>query len=168
MIARRTGLLVAALLAVAALPVSADIGEDFEPAGIAIAGSGSFLLDLGRILDSSSQYSFWTLTLGPEIDALLLEDVAMFVAPYLTYNSTQNDPSNIFRSMHYGADIGFRWYLVANPKAQMGCCTGSHRGGRSPVRSRSRKPDRGFRDHHSQPQHIRGSQPRVAPTLLCK
>lgn len=120
MIPKHLACTVAVLLVVAAGPVIADIGEDFEPAGIALLGSGSYSADLGNVLDPSSQYSSWTLSLEPEIDFLFLRDVALYLAPYVSYDSTQVDSSNIFRSLYYGASIGIARYFVATPKAQSG------------------------------------------------
>jgi len=105
------------------LPVgmaSADLGEDFEPGGIALLGSGSLYYDLGSILDSSSQYNSWSLSLGPEVDFLFQRNSTFYLAPYFAYSSRQLNSSNITRSMYYGAVLGFLGYLVPDSKAMNG------------------------------------------------
>ena len=116
---KKVVVLVGVLLAIAAA-AQADIGEDFEPGGVALLGSGSYYMDLGPVLDPTSQYTSGRLSVSPEVDFFFLRDTAIFVDPYLTYSSTQNDTSNIDRVLYYGASAGAVRYFVSNPRAQSG------------------------------------------------
>jgi hypothetical protein len=108
------------MLSVLAGTVNADVGENFEKGGIALMGSGSFYYDFGRILDSASQYNYWKLSLGPEIDFLFEDNSTFYIAPYFTYSSTQKDASNTSGYMYYGTEVGLSRYFVSDSKAQSG------------------------------------------------
>jgi opacity protein-like surface antigen len=117
---KRVVLLVAILLAASAALVSADIGENFERAGIALWGGGSFYIDFGRVLDSASKYSYWEVTLDPGVDVYAINNLSFYLNPFLGYSSEVDYAGNTDRNMNFGANLGLRYYFVRDPNAQRG------------------------------------------------
>ena len=121
---RKTVCAVVVLLALGAGFAFADLGENFEQAGVGIAGGGSFYYDFGPILMDPKPYeSSWQLSVQPEVDFFMIERLALYLAPYLAYSSVKDDADNIYRDMNYGLDAGVLYYLLSDPKAQKGLVT---------------------------------------------
>jgi opacity protein-like surface antigen len=117
---KRVLLLACVLLVATAAIVSADIGETFERAGIALWGGGTFYIDFGQVLDSASKYSYWEATLDPGVDFYAANNLTFYLNPFFGYSSEVDYTGNIDRNMYFGANVGLRYYFVSDPKAQRG------------------------------------------------
>jgi hypothetical protein len=120
MFTRRTALAVAIILLAAVGVANADIGRNFEKAGIAVMGSASYYTNLGYVLDSASEYSYWDATVSPEIDFFFLESTALYVAPEFYYASSTSNSTNTSRSERFSINAGILRYFVGSPSAQTG------------------------------------------------
>jgi len=116
---------VALLLALCAGLAFAEIGENFEAAGISLWGGGSLVLDLGPFLDATSDYLYWSVTVSPGFDFLLVDKLAFYVNPWLSFSRYEDYDSGyggivVDKTLWLGAGAGLTYYLVRDPTADTG------------------------------------------------
>lgn len=123
-------LVVAALLLVLVAGFgAAEIGENFEAAGISLWGGGSVFFDLGYFLDPDYEDFYWSVTVSPGFDFLVADNLALYVNPWLSFSGDKyydgTIPGTVVdKTLQFGASGGVMYYVVSDPTASTGMVPG--------------------------------------------
>jgi hypothetical protein len=116
---------VALLVALGAGPAFAQIGENFEPAGISLWGGGSLYFNVGYFLDPDFEDFYWSFEVSPGFDLLFVKNLSFYVNPWVSFASDKYYDSGIpgtvvDKTLQFGLSGGLTYYLVRDPQASVG------------------------------------------------
>ena len=113
--------LVLAVVLALSLPILySDIGENFAKGGIGFSGGGSVYVDFNQLLNSADEYFHWIIAIAPAVDFYVADRLALYFAPWFSYDSETLNPDEVTNITKYGAEVGLGYAFVSNPAAQKG------------------------------------------------
>ncbi len=118
------GITLSALLCIgvflAIQPTAAQIGRNFEKAGVGLGGGVSIYNDMGYVLNGSDTYNYWEIEVFPRANFYIADNWDIEIRLILNYQYEKIDSDNIYKSGNYGINLSLSRAFVRHPEATRG------------------------------------------------